>query len=446
MGDSMFSYPGCKVASIGSGRFGSVDCYRRHEDEKLVAVKSYHNSTESLLLEYAVLHKLARLPYICQLASNAPCNSVKCLEMELYPGGPLHKHIQQSYQSGMYVGIALAYMSQLVSALLYLEAAGVIHRDIKTSNCILDHLGNIKLCDFGSSRCLFNDSGDDSPLQHRSTRAASVKTFTITGTAHSMAPEMAAASLGYDQSVDYWSLGVVAYELLTGRCPPWDRSALSPSTTRSRPSSAMNPPPTGTGEEGRALGSFSWPTKEDSAIAAQAINMCRTPRLGDANIGEGSGVPSIDSESTQCKRGWFIEVVDTPFTLKRGGGSAGGGGGYGLTERERRQYGSAVDLVRSLLTVDPTLRLCSLCSATPVPASSSSEMLEAEVQSTTSWGAALRRHPAFAGVDWAAVDNGNSPSPNPDFDRRLGCMELLREHDDPRERITDAQQDLFAGF
>jgi hypothetical protein len=49
-------------------------------------------------------------------------------------------------------------------------------------------------------------------------------------------------------------------------------------------------------------------------------------------------------------------------------------------------------------------------------------------------------------VDWQAVDEGTSPPADPSFDRRLGCIELLAEHDGEADTLTAAQQALFEGF
>lgn len=445
--DSCLSgYPGEKVVSLGRGSFARVDCYRRSTDKKLVAVKAYFGDGCNNVMfsrEFSQLRKLlGKSHHICQIIADADDGATaegsqifntQSIVMHLYPGGSLRKHIQQHFQGGMHISIARGYLAQLVSALGALESAGVIHRDIKTNNCLLDEHGNLMLCDFGCAVDISAGSAGTS---------ASGRTYTIIGTPHAMAPEMVAASLGYGYSADYWSLGVFLYELLTGSIPPWERASVAAAST-SRPVTA-----TANGSQAAILtppvvDRTSWPSREDSQMALLAIELprsagdCTHPSSSIAASTLGTGTEAYDS----VKSSWFIEVVDELFVLKRRSGS--GGAAYGLTERERGQYNSAVDLARCLLTVDPDQRLLRLRSA---GGHRDTEQLSLDSQGALSWNAQVRRHPVFAGMDWQAVEDGTAPSPHPDFDRRLGCMELLHEYDNLHDVISDAQQDLFAGF
>lgn len=192
-------------------------------------------------------------PYIIKLYSTSKDDEFLYFHMEAALGGPLHKQLRQNI--GVYE--AIAYTSELVSALFHMGARGVIHRDIKLNNCLLDSKGHVKLCDFGSSKVLF-DTGDcqvstpkDSlppvftlwypvlfdashpkgPFSPRKNHASCPSTYTVIGTAPFMAPELRTRT-GYSLNADWFSLGVVFFEMVTGTHEPCQ--ALSTCTTGQR--------------------------------------------------------------------------------------------------------------------------------------------------------------------------------------------------------------------
>lgn len=108
---------------------------------------------------------------------------------------------------------ALALISQLSSALRYVHSKGLVHRDVKPSNVMLSSLGVCKLNDFGVVRLLDVASGDPLPLSALTRQGLPV------GTAAYMSPEAIRGDRSVDQRADLYSLGVLAYQLLTGRHP-----------------------------------------------------------------------------------------------------------------------------------------------------------------------------------------------------------------------------------
>jgi serine/threonine protein kinase len=126
------------------------------------------------------------------------------LVMELVPGEPLSKIIARS--GGLDPEATLDLVAQAARALQVAHSAGIIHRDVKPGNLMVTADGTVKVTDFGIAR------------------AAAVSTLTQTGmvmgTAHYVSPEQASGQ-AITPSTDLYSLGVVAFECLTGR-PPFD--------------------------------------------------------------------------------------------------------------------------------------------------------------------------------------------------------------------------------
>lgn len=103
---------------------------------------------------------------------------------------------------GLEEPLAKFYIGSIVLSLEYLHANNIVYRDLKPENVFIDQSGFIKLGDFGFAKAL-EDGG---------------RTYTFCGTPGYVAPENVLAH-GYNYSVDWWGLGVLAYVLLTGRQP-----------------------------------------------------------------------------------------------------------------------------------------------------------------------------------------------------------------------------------
>ena len=234
------------------------------------------------------------------------------------------------------------------------------------------------MCDFGSAKSLPLDTeGDDGtsfdflgnvipskeaqcPYKGSMQYAELPRTFTIIGTPHAMSPEVASAqsskTMGYTMAADWWSFGVVLYEMLYGAPPPWQNRDVE----------------------------------------------------GAGSFGEGWdwALPSHHGRDGESDSGDAAE------------------------EAEKRLLEEGLNLVSSLLTQDPKDRW--------------------EVVSS------IQGHPFFTSVNWGAVSAGTSRPPHPDFDRRLGFIDLLEQLEEDisgsahkqgaDEDLTADQQALFEGY
>eukprot|EP01059_Diplonema_ambulator_P011317 TRINITY_DN21268_c0_g1_i1.p1 TRINITY_DN21268_c0_g1~~TRINITY_DN21268_c0_g1_i1.p1 ORF type:complete len:768 (+),score=246.92 TRINITY_DN21268_c0_g1_i1:34-2304(+) len=133
------------------------------------------------------------------------------LFMEYVQGGSLGRLVR-SMDSHLSESQAVGYIRQIVNGVHYLHSNGIVHRDIKGDNVLVDTSeGVCKISDFGSSK---NING---ALMENNQMA------TITGTPNWMAPEMITNSgkADYDEKVDIWSIGCTTVEVLNKGKPPW---------------------------------------------------------------------------------------------------------------------------------------------------------------------------------------------------------------------------------
>ena len=195
---------------IGKGSFGKVMQVRKKDTNKVYALKairkSYIVSKSEVIHTLAERTVLARVenPFIVPLKFTFQSPDKLYIVLAFINGGELFYHLQREGRFSL--SRARLYTAELLCALETLHNLDVIYRDLKPENILLDHQGHIALCDFGL--CKLNMKGQD-------------KTNTFCGTPEYLAPELLLGQ-GYSKVVDWWTLGVLLYEMMTGLPPYYD--------------------------------------------------------------------------------------------------------------------------------------------------------------------------------------------------------------------------------
>eukprot|EP00929_Paragymnodinium_shiwhaense_P018708 TRINITY_DN1298_c2_g1_i1.p1 TRINITY_DN1298_c2_g1~~TRINITY_DN1298_c2_g1_i1.p1 ORF type:complete len:352 (+),score=90.50 TRINITY_DN1298_c2_g1_i1:70-1125(+) len=154
-------------------------------------------------------------PRCCRLYASMKDERALYFLLEFIQGAPLHKHFQSA--RGLDVARTRYYTAELVQTLAALHDRGIIYRDLKASNVMLDRgSGRLRLVDFGFAKLL------EGPPEEPHLR----RTASVCGTFHAMSPEVRrlegvepSARKGYTQAADWWSLGVLTFEMIAAKPP-----------------------------------------------------------------------------------------------------------------------------------------------------------------------------------------------------------------------------------
>jgi serine/threonine protein kinase len=195
------------VTTLGRGYYGKVMLCKKIDTGEYFAIKTVHKArlvkthkVHTIFNERNALMK-ARHPFIVGFAFSFQTESKVYLGLEYVAGGELFHHLQQVRRIPL--PDVRIYIAELSLAINFLHVQGIIYRDLKPENLLIDAQGHIKMTDFGLVKQL--DADEET-------------TSTFCGTSEYLAPELVARR-PYGMKIDWWALGILTFELLFGQSP-----------------------------------------------------------------------------------------------------------------------------------------------------------------------------------------------------------------------------------
>lgn len=190
--------------TLRKGKFGSTKLVQDKVTKNFLAMKVYEKRkmVESGLVRHILNEKklLQSIDFPLAIRMEFFCMDFSWIYfiMPFLSGGDLHNLLK--VRGRFSERLSCFYAAQIVLALEYLQCIFFVHRDLKPGNILLDCHGYIKLADYGFAKLVES------------------RTFTLCGTCPYMAPEIIEGN-GYARSVDWWSLGVLLFEMVAGKPP-----------------------------------------------------------------------------------------------------------------------------------------------------------------------------------------------------------------------------------
>jgi serine/threonine protein kinase len=190
--------------TLGTGSFGRVRLATKTADNTVWAIKMLKKSevirlqqVEHMLSEKSILMEIDH-PFIVNCAAAFQDPAYLYLSLEFVVGGEFFTHLRKAGRLDN--NASKFYCAQIALIFEYLHGLDIIYRDLKPENLLLDQQGYLKITDFGFAK------------------KVTFKTYTLCGTPEYIAPEVL-LNKGHGKGVDWWTLGILTYEMLAGQPP-----------------------------------------------------------------------------------------------------------------------------------------------------------------------------------------------------------------------------------